>query len=36
MPAATANDKLPLPAFLKVLTDGKMSMAKAMGVAGKV
>ena len=31
-----ADIKLTLPAFLKVLTNGKMTMAKAMGVAGKM
>ena len=30
------TDKIPLPAFLKVLTDGGVSMKDAMAVAAKV
>lgn len=30
------TDKIPLPAFLKMLTDGGVSMTSAMAVAAKV
>ena len=30
------TDKIPLPAFLKILTDGGVSMKNAMAVAAKV
>ena len=30
------SDKIPLPAFLKMLTDGGVSMKNAMAVAAKV
>jgi len=36
MSASTDNDKLALPAFLKVLTTGGLSTSKAMGVASKI